>query len=242
MSDIQTVLRTLSLSPAEIELYLFLLHTPGRKIADIVHRTQYHRPRVMKILNRLEEHSLVTHTLVGKRKIFSAAPPHTLVERAENIVKDIRNILPELIKQQPQKTTDLTILTGEEGLSACFFDVVLSLDRDDVFYRISSASDQQYVDSLVPDVYREMRDAKKLERKVITSRYVGVQKKKRLERPIRFFDEDDALFEHNVIQFIYGEKISLLDFNSRTGTIIKNKAVADFQKSIFLTLYKKLQA
>ena len=243
MADITQTLSQLALTKAEIELYLLLLQSPEQQIVDLVGETEYHRPRIMELLVSLEEKRLVTHELHGRRKVYSAAPPHVVVERAKAALADAQAILPELMQKQPKKRAVSTIktLTGEEGLSACFLDVVLHLKKGDIFYRYSSASNQQYVDSLVPAEYRPIRDSKQLERKVITSAYVGEQKKKRLERSIRYFDESDELFEHNVIQFIYGDKISLLDFNTLTATIIQNKAITDFQKSIFLTLYKRLE-
>jgi hypothetical protein len=134
----------------------------------------------------------------------------------------------------------MRVLRGEEGLALCFLDVVTSLKKGEVFYQINSAKDQPYVDTIVPETYRPIRDAKELERRTITTRYVGSHKKPRLERSIRYIENSDELFEHNVIQFIYGSKIALLDFNTLTGTIIENKAIAEFQKSIFSTLYKHL--
>jgi sugar-specific transcriptional regulator TrmB len=242
MNNIETTLAQLAITSAETEVYLLLLETPRQQIADLVRSCSYHRPRLMDILASLEKKQLVAVAHQGARKVYSAAPPYMLVERAKKTLVEANALLPVLMNRQQKQPQQDSIRTfvGEAGLSTCFLDVVLSLKKHDVFYRFSSASDQQYVDSLVPEEYRPLRDAKELERKVITSRYVGGQKQSRLERSVRYFDESDQLFEHNVVQFIYSDKISLLDFNTLTGTIIKNKAIADFQKSIFLALYKRL--
>ena len=48
------------------------------------------------------------------------------------------------------------------------------------------------------------------------------------------------LFDQNIIQLIYGDRISLIDPNTERVVIIENKALADFQKVIFRQLYDKL--
>jgi sugar-specific transcriptional regulator TrmB len=242
MESLTKVLENLNLSSAEILIYMRLLEESELSIAQLVETTDFHRPRIMELLQSLEEKELVEKLMVGKRTHFKAASPYVLVERAKKILHDAKHSLPELLalEQKRQQKDGLRVLRGEEGLALCFLDVVTSLKKGEVFYQINSAKDQPYVDTIVPETYRPIRDAKELERRTITTRYVGSHKKPRLERSIRYIENSDELFEHNVIQFIYGSKIALLDFNTLTGTIIENKAIAEFQKSIFSTLYKHL--
>ncbi len=243
METLTHVLKNLNLTPAEIHLYLRLLEREEMSIAKLVLVTKFHRPRIMELVKLLREKELVEEIRVGRRTHYKAASPHVLVERAKKILQDTKHTLPELLalQQKQQQKDGLRVLRGEEGLALCFLDVVTSLKKGDVFYQFNSAKDQVYIDSVVPDNYRPLRDSKELERQTITTRYVGSHKRPRLERSIRYIEDTDEVFEHNVIQFIYGNKISLLDFNTLTGTIIENQAIADFQKSIFLTLYKRLE-
>lgn len=235
------LLQRLFLNEAESSVYLYLLGVTSAGISDIAKNTPYHRPRVTEVVKQLMDKQLVK--IIGdKRKSYAAESPNRLIDRAQEIAGLAKTAVPllfsEQLKKQPKQS--MRVYEGEEGLSACFLDVVQRLSKGELFYRISSAKDQQFVDSLVPKEYRPLRDAKQLERRVITSKYVGLQKKPRLERSIKFFEEDDALFEHNIIQFIYDDTVSLLDFSSLTATVIRNRALADFQKSIFSSLYKKL--
>lgn len=242
MKSLTKVLQNLNLSPGEILIYVRLLEESELSIAQLVETTDFHRPRIMELITALKEKELVEEVAVGKRTHYKAASPHVLVERAKKILQETKHTLPELLafQQKHQQTDGLRVLRGEDGLALCFLDVVTSLKKGDVFYQFNSANDQPYIDSVVPDTYRPLRDAKGLERRTITTRYVGSHKQPRLERSIRYIDDTDEVFEHNVIQFIYGNKISLLDFNTLTGTIIENQAIAEFQKSVFLTLYKRL--
>jgi sugar-specific transcriptional regulator TrmB len=243
MESLTKVLQNLNLSAAEIQLYIRLLEDSEMSIARLVVATGLYRPRIMELLQSLEEKELVEKVTVGKRNHYKAASPHVLVERAKKILHDTKHSLPELLARQQklQQKEGIRVLRGEEGLALCFLDVVTSLKRGEVFYQFNSAKDQPYIDTVVPAEYRPIRDAKEIERRTITTSYVGSHKQPRLERSIRYIDDTDEVFEHNVIQFIYGNKISLLDFNTLTGTIIENQAIAEFQKSIFLTLYKRLK-
>lgn len=242
MNNVKSLFKSLLAKEEETDVYLYLLEFGELGVQDIARGTKLHRPKVYEVIKTLLDKGFVEVIKSGKRTHYKSVQPYILLEHVKSIESDVHKLLPELqkLKDRQAKGISMEVLRGETGLASCFLDVVLHLNRDDIFYRISSAKDQQFVDSIVPKEYRPIRDSKRLERKVITSNYVGRQKKNRLERSIRYFDEQDELFEHNVIQFIYGDKISLLDFNTLTGTIIKNKSIADFQKSIFLTLYKRL--
>jgi sugar-specific transcriptional regulator TrmB len=242
MKSHKDILKRLFLKDIEITVYLTLLEGGHMGSALLSRQTGIHRPRLVEVLQALMHKGFITEVLVGKRIHFEATAPHVLVDQAKDLLNDTRQVVPELLHlSHKQKHKDsVTTYYGEEGLALCFLDVVQSLKKGDVFYQINSAKDQTYVDSVVPDTYRPIRDSKELERRAITTRYVGEYKKPRLERSIRYIEDSDEVFEHNVIQFIYGSKVSLLDFNSLTGTVIENKAIADFQKSIFSTLYKRL--
>jgi sugar-specific transcriptional regulator TrmB len=231
------------LKDTEITVYLTLLERGHMGSADLSKMAKVHRPRLAVVIKALVKRGLVSEEKVGKRIHFKAVPPYVLAEQAKALLQETKQTLPELLAlTSKQKRKDgVSIFHGEEGLALCFLDVVQSLKKGDIFYQINSAKDQVYIDTVVPETYRPIRDAKGLERKTITTRYVGSHKKPRLERSIRYIEESDEVFEHNVIQFIYGDKVALLDFNTQTATIIQNEAIAQFQTSIFLTLYKRLK-
>jgi hypothetical protein len=43
-----------------------------------------------------------------------------------------------------------------------------------------------------------------------------------------------------VIQLVYGSRVTMIDLTKEEVMIIENKRLADFQKSIFKVLYKRL--
>ncbi|MDP3771421.1 MAG: hypothetical protein Q8R16_03925, partial [bacterium] len=48
------------------------------------------------------------------------------------------------------------------------------------------------------------------------------------------------LFQYDVVQLIYANKVAFMDYNTETALIIENSAVAEFQKNMFKLLYDKL--
>jgi len=118
--------------------------------------------------------------------------------------------------------------------------VVAHCKRGEMFFRYTSEQDLAKVNTYLTNDYRNKRDKKKLERMVISNYVSGKQKKSRLERFVRFLPEETEQFEQNVIQLVYGSRVTMIDLTKEEVMIIENKRLADFQKSIFKVLYKRL--
>lgn len=243
MKDISRILAKLQVSTDGISVYMLLLKRGVSSMSEIAHLGELHRPRAYEVIRDLAEKELVVVVTRGKRTFYEAASPRRLRYMVGSLAEEIESVIPQLETLQSTRTdaaTHVEQLSGRQGLAYAFMDVVDSLAKGDVFYRIGAERDQKTVDSYVPREYRALRDKKQLERLVITSKRIGSAKKARMERTIRLIGEGDELFENNVIQFIYGNKMSLLDFNTEKAIIIENEAMAAFQKKLFLTLYKHL--
>lgn len=243
MKDISRTLAKLQVSKDGISVYMLLLKRGISSVSDIARLGELHRPRAYEVIRDLTEKELIVPVMRGKRIFYEAASPRRLRYMVGLLAEEIESVIPSLELLQStrrEETTHVEQLSGKQGLAHAFMDVVDSLGKGDVFYRVGAERDQKVVDGYVPREYRALRDKKQLERLVITSKRIGSAKKARMERTIRLIAEGDELFENNVIQFIYGNKISLLDFNTEKAIIIENEAMAAFQKKLFLTLYKHL--
>jgi len=67
------------------------------------------------------------------------------------------------------------------------------------------------------------------------------EKENKLNREMRAIPEDYDLFDDNIGKIIYGNKVAIIDYNTSTSFIIENKKFADFEKKIFLLLYRYLR-
>ena len=75
---------------------------------------------------------------------------------------------------------------------------------------------------------------------IIFSDNIASQKIPKLEREMKIIDSKTMRFDDNIIFTIYGNKISLIDFNKETCIIIESKELAEFQEKVFKLLFKKL--
>jgi sugar-specific transcriptional regulator TrmB len=241
--DKQEILEKIGLSKHESAIYLGLLELGPAHIAQISAKTAIHRPLIYKAIPALLDKKLVTQSQRGKRMYYMAEPPNRLEGFFDDLKIDFFEILPELEDQYSTKASRprVRFLEGKSGTKRIFADIVHSLKKGDVFYRMSSNADgQEKKDKYVPRVYRQLRDEKKLERQVITNEQTAKNKVAKLERFIKIMPNDFGPFDHNVTQVIYGDKVAFIDYNSETAMIIESKKIADFQRHIFKNLYKRL--
>jgi hypothetical protein len=190
----------------------------------------------------LEKKGAISKTPKGKRTYYAPEDPKKLKSVINELSVEFDSKISELeeMYEASNQKTSLKVFEGRKGIESIFLDVVTSLKKGDVFYRYSSSANQEKLNSYLPKDYRMIRDQKQLDRFVITSESVGKTKGKRMEREMKFVPEIDDSFDQNIVQFIYGNKVALIDATSETGLIIENKRMAEFQERIFRILYSKL--
>lgn len=237
------ILEQIGLSKNESEIYLALLDLGPSSISKISEKTAIHRPLIYKALPELLEKRLVSQNQKGKSILYTAEPPN----RLESIFDDLRyqffELLPDLedTYDSNNKKPKIRFLEGKDGTKRVFDDVVRSLKKGDTFFRYSSNKNgQEKRDRYLPKSYLTMRDNKKLERQVITNDQTAQQKQQKIDRFIKIMPEDFGEFDFNITEIIYGDRVAFIDYNSETAMIIESKTIADFQKHIFKTFYKKL--
>ena len=240
--SIASLFKKCGLTEAEGEIYLSLLREGGQTISGLSRTTKLFRPSIYKALALLKGKKLVSLLSSGKRIVYTAEPPKILEEVARGLQKEISEIIPELesLRNRHGIKPLVRLVDGKEGLRSIFSDVVESLNAGEVFYRYTSESDLEKANSYLPADYRSRRDAKKLERYVISNQASGSKKKVRLERAMKIIPPQTELFEDNIIEIIYGNKVAFLDLTTETGVIMENPHIASFQKKIFKLLYARL--
>ncbi|MBI2109021.1 MAG: hypothetical protein HYT93_02450 [Parcubacteria group bacterium] len=240
--DNKDILRSLGLTKEESAIYTTLLEEGSGTVSAISKQTGLHRPAVYKTLPALLSRGLISMAPKGKQKQYVAESPHKLKLLAENITHALEGRLPELeaAYARKEKRPIVKFLSGRAGIIFVYEDLLATLKRGEVFYRYSSAKGERKQDWYVPKNYRERRDQKKIERFVITNEKTKGRKKPRLERYIKVIPKEYDLWEYDITQLIYGNKIAFVDYNTETAVIIENPIIAEFQKKIFKLLFSKL--
>lgn len=210
-------------------------------VASVARSARCHRPSAYLALGELIRHGFVSASQEKGRKLYHAEKPERIASAFENV----SNRLTEHTAHPPSQNVwdaknGIRTLEGFEGVREAFDDVVRHTPKGGTFYRYTSERDLDKVNRYLSDDYRAKRDSKKLERLVISNPQSGMKKRPRLERFIKFIPPDRNLFDHDVIQLIYGKRISFIDLNCEKVLIIENQSLADFQRVIFDHLYRKL--
>jgi sugar-specific transcriptional regulator TrmB len=238
-------LKKLGLNERESAVYLALLLHGALGISDIARRTGLYRTDIYRTLAALSGEGLVASSPKGKYKVYAAASPKKLEKRfldLANRFDDEIATLSALHRTQRAARPRVTYIEGERGIRGIYDDIATSLPKGAVYYRYSAArvNDNEKRARYLSNTYRTLRDQKKLERKVITNMPNKLGKRPRLEREVKVVPPDFDLFEYNVSQVIYGDKVAVIDYNTETAVVIENGTIAKFQEKIFQLLFRKL--
>lgn len=242
LDEIVGLLRQLGLSKRGAVIYLALLKHGESSVAEIARNAQMLRPLVYRALPSLIEHGLVAKAPRGKRTLYVALSPHRLEELWEETGKTFRETIPKLAEfyRTQEERPNVMVLKGRKGIVAVYEDILATLPKGGIFYRYSSAKGARRQDYYVPTNYRARRDAKRLERYVITSYATAVRKRPMLERAVKTIPQGADLFAYDITELIYGPKTAFVDYNTETAIIIENPIIAKFQERLFKLLYQRL--
>ena len=222
-------------------MYDYMLKNEPALATHIIKHTNIHRPAAYKALQELYDLKLVKWVPNGKRKLWQVTSSARIHELLNEISNTADTLAPKTNEQHPEfANAPIRTFRGKTGIRAIFDDVIIHTPKNSTFYRYTSERDLHLVNSYLSKDYRERRDKKRLERLVISNPVSGEQKRPRLERFIKYIPEESSLFNQNIIQLIYGDRLAFIDLNTEEGLIIENKTLAEFQKIIFQQLYKKL--
>lgn len=237
----KNILEKIGFTQDQSRIYLALLELGRASISDISRETGMYRPAIYKTLPGLVERGVVGVMPKGKNTVYVPESPERLEKMFEDLEDDFNAEIHHFRDMYAAlgKKPQITFKEGDEAIKEVFSDVVHSLKKGDIYYRYSSAltlARQKYV----PRDYRSVRDRKGLERYIITDESSKKMVKNKLGRYFKAVSNDEKLFDYNITQIIYGDKVAVIDYNTKTTIVIKNEMIAKFQRKIFKLLYSKL--
>lgn len=237
------LLSQLGLSPIEATLYEALVRGGVMTISNLAKTAQLYRPQVYKYLPKLIEKRLVLESRHGRRTVYSAESPHQLEKLADNVRHEVNAQLPGILAMYSVSTTRPIVqyFEGEQGIRRVYEDLVSTLKKGDSFYRYESPRNYKAIRKYIPNEYKvRFRDNAEVDRYIITNEITKQKKLQRLGRWIKIVPAKYDLFDYDISQLIYGDKVAFIDFRSHTATLIENPVFAEFQRKIFKLLFEKL--
>jgi sugar-specific transcriptional regulator TrmB len=244
--NLTTLFERLGMPKHSATLYTYLSRHGAALAGVLAHKTHLHRPAVYRALRALLREKFIRTEKQGRRQLYVAASASLLSARFKSESSAVDKLAASLTHSKDTSTvslpggTKIFFLSGEEAISEIFLDAIRRLKHGEILYRYTSEQDLSFVNRHLPPEYRRLRDQKKIDRLVISNPASANQKRPRLERFIRMMPQGDENFRQNIIQLIYGSRVALLNLSTLEGFIIEHQALADFQRTIFKTLYKKL--
>ncbi|MBI3633245.1 MAG: helix-turn-helix domain-containing protein [Candidatus Vogelbacteria bacterium] len=235
------VLEKIGLNKNEAKIYISLLEHGQSRVSTIYRNTKIHRPIIYKELPSLAEKGLVTEVVKGKQTYYSAESPDKLKSLVDTVLYQTEVLIPSLkeivaIDKKPK----VKFLEGKNAVKYVYNDILDTLPLGGIFYRYSSTKDSRKGRSFLPRDYEYRRNKQKIERYVITSE-AGLQRKKpKMDRVVKAIPRRFGLFDYDVTQIIYQDKIAVIDDNTDTAIIIENPIIAEFQRKLFMVLFNLL--
>lgn len=243
---IELILNRLGLPKHSGTIYTLLSRGEPLLATAIIKKTKLHRPAAYRALRELLKDTFIITKKIGKRRYYEAADPSRITAAFKNEEASSSTAVALLRRETgvekislPGGTT-LRFYTGTTAITRIFADIIAKLHNRETFYRYTSETDTDFVNKYLPKNYRALRDKKKLERQVISNPLSASKKHSRLERFIHTLPQGDEVFSQNIIQLIYGDTVAIIDLTNLFGFTIENSTFAEFQKTIFRHLYKRL--
>ncbi len=210
-------------------------------LSDLNRETHINRPALYALIPRLVDSGLISLEKRNKRTLYRAESPTRLLERYRQERTDVEEKLSEIAATYARGTHEKPVIQyfeGKRGVTFVFDDIARTVPKNGIFYRYSSRTgdEKEFHDTF----YAQTRDAKKLERMVITSEEKANRKSKKLDRSVKAIPKDFDLFADNVSLVIYGDKTAYVDYDSKTSFIVESAKIARFQEKLFRLLYRKL--
>lgn len=233
----------LGLTPIESMLYEALVSKGALSVSGLAEISGLYRPQVYKYIPELIAKGLVKESRHGRRTVYIAESPRQLEKLVDNLKTEIHHQLPHMLQlyATSENRPMISYFEGERGIRHIYKDLVATCKKGDIFYRYESPRNYHAVRKYLPqEYYDRFRDNAEVDRLIITNEMTKQQKKDRLGRIIKVIPPKYDLFDYDISQLIYGDKVAFIDFRSETVSLIESPVFAEFQRKIFKLLFDKL--
>ena len=225
--------------------YRTLVNNGPATITDLARKTGLFRQELYRLLPALMKRGIVKEGPKGKHRIYVAESPDVLLKIYRENQKTVEYEL-EQMKHCYSTQGAKPIVTYREGRKApqdAYLDVVSSLPKNGIYFRYSSKDEMHRRAKKRSTLSEEVRirDEKQLERLIITNENEKMLKRNRIGRDIRVVPKDFDLFEDNISEIIYGDKVTIMDLNTDSVITIEHPVIARFQEKLFRLLFRYLK-
>ncbi len=238
MEEIIPVLRSLGLLESEVHTYIAALELGPSTVIALSKKTQLSRQAIYDSLESLTKRKIMSFVLRGKKRLYAAEHPDTLMSYAkkrraelEAEVKNLKRLVSRLELQMGGERPVVRMLEGVEGIKL-LAETILHQKPESNVHEIADVEAIKSVFS--EDELQLYRDAGKKRRLAYDSILRGESNAPQREGTIRrIVKEDDCEPFHTNI-FVGEKEVCMISLSGKKYTIqIENKEIADAMKVLF---------
>ncbi|NOX71724.1 MAG: hypothetical protein GXO64_03440 [Candidatus Micrarchaeota archaeon] len=237
--DLPSFLRSLDFTDGEIRAYIALLENGPSTVGPILKATHISQSKIYDILERLIQKGVVTYTIAGSYKVFSAADPRLLgdfiegreVELAKR-KRELARLLPQIEAMLKKADYEVAIFEGLRGFKSAYTEMFECLGKGDeyVFFAVSGLEKYEKLATFFRQFHM------KRQRKGFTVRGISYPStKKTMEKIFRRLSGWEIRYTNIPLPFqtvIYKDTILLLNWSEKPAIfkIRCEKIAEDYMK------------
>lgn len=229
------ILKNIGLTEKESAIYLALLDFGEALPGVIGDRAGVKRTTAYFTLNELVKRGLATKIKIGGYYHYQPLHPHSLLEKQHRLFQDLESIIPKLIARQGRFNVqpEITLHHGREGVIKVMEDTLSTTGEIYGWADIDEAS-TGYLNDYYPEYVRKKNERKIWVRAIFSDGPEGRKFQERGPKELReaYLIPGKAFPFANEIN-IYDDRIFIISHKDKLGIIIRNKNIAETQKSIF---------
>lgn len=218
----------------------------------IAQRTNIKRTTIYDLINDLKQRGLITQTVIGKKRLFLAEDPETVINIFKNKEREFEQIIPELKSLYYSNISALKprmrYYEGIEGSKKVLEDSLSAKEKTlrcimplkDIIDLFGEDYFQEYTKKRIRNGYtlKSIRPSAK-EIVPIRKKYHWVSSYKE-KREVRYAPKN---FTFSMTMYLYDQKVSFISSKKESfGIIIESQELAENQRAFFEVLWQISQA
>lgn len=228
------------LSQRELNVYSKLLSVKTASITELAKISGLKRSTLYRVLDELTEKVLVSKVLDGKKWLYVAEQPETLVRFSKEQEKKIQQLLPDLLLLEGKATErpQVKLYEGAEGIKSLYES--LFQERQEIV-GFSNPEELFRILDFQPGIVQR-RVSLKIPIRLIMPDTPRSRREKRLEsQELRQIKLSRKLGSFRSIFLVCGKKVVMFSLGSwLTGVMVENNDIAAGYKAIFETFWELL--
>ena len=238
MINIKKILISLGLLESEIKTYVAALELGPSTVIMLSKRTRLSRQAIYDALGALTDRGIMSSLMRGKKRLYTAEHPETLLQYAQRKQKDLdtqidklEHMIPKLELQLNQEKPVVKLFEGKEGVKM-MAEVIADLPKGGTMYEL--ADSEAIHEIFTFDDYREYANLVQEKNIKLNGFYWGEEKRTKEENVKRVFIDQKLhkQFRANII--VSENRVFMISFSGNMYAVyIENKDIAQTMKTLF---------